>query len=68
MGFIALVHFAQAHPDFRLPELLSVAELFNFSVEKVDNEEWDSKRPFWVIELQEESHVHLLAQRCILVK
>lgn len=68
MTFRVFVHFAQAHTEFRLPELLSVAELFDFHIHKPDSEDWNPDRPFWVIELEDERHAHYLAERCILIK
>ncbi|KAI0665934.1 tRNA guanosine-2'-O-methyltransferase [Trametes maxima] len=61
--------FAQVHEEFRLPELLSVAELYGFEIKLPDNPE-DRKitRPFMVIELESEEHAKLLAKRCILIR
>jgi tRNA G10 N-methylase Trm11 len=61
--------FAQAHNDFRLPELQSVAELhgFNFSLASAPDDR-DPTRPYMVIDLAEEGHARILAGRCILVK
>ncbi|THH07979.1 hypothetical protein EW145_g3009 [Phellinidium pouzarii] len=65
------------HPEFRLPELQSVAELygFDFSQPKLDpetlsnnSEEWDPKSPFWAVDFEEEAHAIHFAKRCILVK
>jgi tRNA (guanine10-N2)-methyltransferase len=58
--------FAQAHSDFRIPELLSVAELYGF--EPVFPETVDQSRPFMVVDLQAAEHATLLARRCILIK
>ncbi|KAF9263408.1 tRNA guanosine-2'-O-methyltransferase [Marasmius fiardii PR-910] len=58
--------FAQAHHEFRLPELQSISELYRFKV--LVPEDQDPLRPFMVIELESEDHARLLAQRCILVK
>ena len=71
-----IVHFAQAHAEFRLPELQSIAELFNFRLIKPPldafpdgiQEGWDSQRPFWIMDFEEEEHALKLAERCILVK
>lgn len=70
-----LVYFAQVHPDFRLPELLSIAELYGFRAIKPANlpgvsedEMWDPSRPFWVVDLEDEEHARAMAERCILVK
>jgi len=62
-----LVVFAQAHNDFRLPELQSIAELhgFDFALAPASN---DPGRPYMVIDLAEEEHARILARRCILVK
>lgn len=61
-----LIQFAQAHPDFRIPELLSVAQIYGFEVALPPNP--DVMRPFMIVEVQQEEHARLLAQRCILVK
>lgn len=62
--------FAQVHEDFRIPELLSVAELYGFEIEfsdKIENKELIAG-PFMVLGLASEEHASLLARRCILVK
>ncbi|TFK54530.1 tRNA guanosine-2'-O-methyltransferase [Heliocybe sulcata] len=59
--------FAQAHQDFRLPEILSIAELHGFTI-TFPKEGQDPSRPFVVLELEEEHHARLLARRCILIK
>ncbi|KAK7035497.1 hypothetical protein VNI00_011790 [Paramarasmius palmivorus] len=61
-----LFHFAQAHHEFRLPELASISELYGFEVSIP--EEHDSTRPFMVLGLDNDEHARLLAQRCILIK
>ena len=61
-----LIVFAQAHDEFRLPELLSVAELHGFEI--TIPEDLDVKRPIAVVELESEEHARLLARRCILIK
>lgn len=61
-----LIQFAQAHPDFRIPELLSVAQIYGFDIILPQNP--DVTRPFMIIEIQQEHHARLIAQRCILVK
>lgn len=61
-----LVLFAQVHDEFRIPELLSVSELFKFKIgfpSKID-----TSRPFMILSLESEEHAILLATRCILVK
>jgi tRNA G10 N-methylase Trm11 len=64
-----LLHFAQAHNDFRLPELQSVAELHGIAYSLPPREEdRDPTRPFMVIDLEEEEHARILARRCILIK
>lgn len=64
-----LVQFAQAHNDFRLPELQSIAELHNISYSlSKEPENYDPDRPWTVIELEEEEHARILARRCILIK
>jgi tRNA (guanine10-N2)-methyltransferase len=61
-----LIVFAQAHENFRVPELLSIAELYGFPL-SIDNG-LDPSRPFGVLVLEQEEHVRLLARRCILIK
>lgn len=61
-----LIVFAQAHEDFRIPELLSIAELYGFPL-SIEND-LDPSRPFGVLALEQEEHVRLLARRCILIK
>ncbi|KAF9070063.1 tRNA guanosine-2'-O-methyltransferase [Rhodocollybia butyracea] len=64
-----LVVFAQAHLEFRVPELESVAQLYNFQISFSDNpDERDPGRPYMIVGLDEEEHARLLAKRCILVK
>ena len=64
-----LFHFADAHNAFRLPELKSIAELYGFSIGLPQNpDDHDPKRPYMVIELEEEEHAQILANRCILIK
>ncbi|KAE9411183.1 RNA methylase [Gymnopus androsaceus JB14] len=61
-----LVVFAQAHQEFRIPELESVSQLYDFKVSLPD--ERDLYRPYMVIGLESEDHARLLAKRCILIK
>lgn len=61
-----LVVFAQAHEDFRVPELRSIAELHGFPLDMAND--FDPSRPFGVLALEQEEHVRLLARRCILIK
>jgi len=61
-----LVLFAQVHDEFRIPELLSVSELYKFKIgfpPKID-----TSRPFMILSLESEEHALTLARRCILVK
>ncbi|PPQ63667.1 hypothetical protein CVT24_004552 [Panaeolus cyanescens] len=64
-----LFHFAQAHNEFRLPELSSICELHGipFSLSK-NPQSNDPNRPFMVIELENEEQARILAKRCILIK
>ena len=64
-----LFYFADAHNAFRLPELKSIAELYGFSIGLPQNpDDRDPTRPCTVIELEEEEHARILANRCILIK
>lgn len=75
MTIRCLVHFAQAHHEFRLPELHSIAELYKFQIFKPiqslddgTSEDWDPLCPFWIVDFEKEQHARALAERCILVK
>lgn len=64
-----LLHFAVAHDDFRLPELSSVSQLFNFEIGLPDDaKDYDAKRPFTIVTLESDEHARLLARRCIMIK
>lgn len=64
-----LFFFAQAHEDFRIPEILSIAELHGFQITMPDApKERDPTRPFMIAGLEEEAHAKILADRCILVR
>ncbi|TFY66268.1 hypothetical protein EVG20_g4821 [Dentipellis fragilis] len=58
--------FAQAHEEFRIPELQSIAELHGFEI--AIPEDIDVTRPFAVLGLENEEHARILARRCILIK
>lgn len=62
--------FAQAHDEFRIPELLSVAELYNIEITFPDEDlsKLDVSRPFMILGLENEEDVKKLAERCILIK
>ncbi|KAI0085178.1 tRNA guanosine-2'-O-methyltransferase [Irpex rosettiformis] len=62
--------FAQVHEEFRIPELLSVSELYNISLTFPggDSTYADVSTPFMIFGLECEEHAHILARRCILVK
>lgn len=61
-----LFQFAQAHEEFRIPELLSVSELHGFTIQLPD--EMDITRPFMLLGLENDDDARILTQRCILVK
>jgi tRNA (guanine10-N2)-methyltransferase len=61
-----LLVFAQAHAEFRIPELRSVSELHGFDVDLGNNP--DATRPFMVVGLESEEQANLLARRCVLIK
>ena len=64
-----LFYFADAHNTFRLPELESIAELYGFPMTlPQDPYDRNPKRPCMVIQLEEEEHARILANRCILIK
>lgn len=58
--------FAQAHDEFRIPELQSIAEIYGFKLDIPSD--FDRSRPFAILQLEEEEHAILLARRCILIK
>jgi tRNA (guanine10-N2)-methyltransferase len=65
--------FAQAHEEYRVPELRSIAELHGFQVgfDRYDTTEDlanAAKRPFMILRLEEEEHARRLANRCILIR
>ncbi|PSR76499.1 hypothetical protein PHLCEN_2v8402 [Hermanssonia centrifuga] len=62
--------FAQAHDEFRIPELLSAAELHKISITfpEEDLSKLDVSRPFMVLGLENEDDARTLAKRCILIK
>ena len=63
-----LFHFAQAHNEFRLPEIQSIAELHGISYILSENPEFrNPTRPYMVIEIEEDD-ARTLAKRCILIK
>ena len=61
-----LIVFAQVHEEFRIPELLSIAELYDVDISIP--EDVDLSRPFMVLELDSEEQARILARRCILIK
>ena len=61
-----LIVFAQVHEEFRIPELLSIAELYDIDISIP--EDVDLSRPFMVLELDNEAQARILARRCILIK
>jgi len=64
-----LLHFAVAHDDFRLPELSSVSQLFNFEIGLPDDaKDYDPRRPFTIVTLESDEHARLLARRCTMIK
>jgi tRNA (guanine10-N2)-methyltransferase len=64
-----LFYFADAHNEFRIPELHSIAELYEFQMGLPKNpDDRDPTRPCMVIALEEEGHAQILANRCILIK
>lgn len=62
-----LVHFAQFHPEFRLPELLSLGVLCSIEI-GYNPKEYSDDCPFLVIELANDSDAIRLIKRAILVK
>ena len=64
-----LLHFAVAHNDFRLPELSSISQLFDFEIGLPDDANDDhSKRPFMIVTLESDEHARFLAKRCVMIK
>ncbi|OJA08681.1 hypothetical protein AZE42_01175 [Rhizopogon vesiculosus] len=63
--------FAQSHEEFRVPELLSISELYGFTIgfnRYANVLEKAVKRPFMILTLDNEEHAKILAQRCIMIK
>ncbi|KAF9227411.1 tRNA guanosine-2'-O-methyltransferase [Gyrodon lividus] len=65
--------FAQAHEEFRIPELRSISELNHFEIgfsryAQPGELAKAAKRPFMILELDEEEHARTLAKRCVLIK
>lgn len=61
--------FAQVHEEFRIPELLSIAELNGIEITfPCPLGELDLARPFMVLGLENDEAARLLARRCILIK
>lgn len=65
--------FAQAHDEFRIPELQSISELHGFTISFSHYTDplvrkAAVKRPFMILELEGDAHAKLLASRCILIK
>ena len=65
-----LFHFAQVHEEFRIPELLSVAELCGITlrIPEDDLKKLDVSRPFMILTLDSLEDAKKLARRCILIK
>ncbi|KAK0212912.1 tRNA guanosine-2'-O-methyltransferase [Desarmillaria ectypa] len=64
-----LFFFAQAHHEFRIPELLSLSKMFGFELNLPESpDDQDPTRPFLIVGLQCEKHAELLASRSILIK
>ncbi|KNE58381.1 hypothetical protein AMAG_18236 [Allomyces macrogynus ATCC 38327] len=62
-----LVHFAQAHEDFRLAELRSLAKLEKVDL-VLDEHRYDPERPFLTVQLASDADAIKLVRRAILVK
>lgn len=66
MPIQVLIRFAQTHPEFRIPELLSASKTFGFETKLPPNP--DMNRPFMVVEVEEVEHARMLAKRCVLIR
>ncbi|KAJ3325390.1 hypothetical protein HDV06_004249 [Boothiomyces sp. JEL0866] len=62
-----LVHFAQFHLEFRLPELDSLARLENIEI-RYNKEEYSDKHPFLKVQIANHEQAERLIQRSILIK
>jgi hypothetical protein len=64
------IHFAIAHKEFRIPELLSVCECLSIAIKLPDEEsERDVERAFMVVRLDGgDDDAKRISQRCILVR
>lgn len=64
-----IIHFAIAHHNFRIPELLAVAECLGCEIDlPADEEEMETDRPFMVVKLNNDDDARRLLTRCILIK
>ena len=63
-----LIHFAQQHETFQLPELESVASIFRIPLSKSDLAAFSPEIPLLVVELEGDEQAKQLASRCVLVK
>ncbi|XP_069700020.1 tRNA (guanine(10)-N2)-methyltransferase homolog [Periplaneta americana] len=57
-----LLWFANEHVEFRLPEIQSIASLFNINIKWLEK---PSQQPYWVVELPSEKAVRQIASRSI---
>ncbi|KAK9710397.1 hypothetical protein K7432_008433 [Basidiobolus ranarum] len=62
-----LIQFAQAHDEFRLPELHSLMKLENITME-YDSTTYDKMSPFLIVTLANDEDAYKLVQRAILIK
>lgn len=60
-----LIYFAQAHPNFRIAELESLAHMHNI---KVDFSHHDETKPFLVVQLDNDNDAKLIMERSVLSK
>ncbi len=60
-----LLHISLDHPTFRLPSLISVAEVFDFPITFVSE---DKFRSVLVVELERDEHVERLLERATMIR
>ncbi|CAG8530924.1 1121_t:CDS:10 [Ambispora gerdemannii] len=62
-----LIQFAQSHEEFRLPELDSLAKLYNVSL-KYNIQDYKKDSPFFIVEVASDEAATCLVKRAILIK
>uniref|UniRef100_T1I037 tRNA (guanine(10)-N(2))-methyltransferase TRMT11 n=2 Tax=Rhodnius prolixus TaxID=13249 RepID=T1I037_RHOPR len=61
-----LLWFANEHLDFRIPEIKSIAKLYNITLQCTDFP--SSNEPFWIVEIDGDDSVKKIAERSVLLR